>query len=120
MRLETKALAVLLAVMMVATPCMADIIPNEPDARAQDGKSAKVVETKLSQIGVTPTESAVIMSKLSNEELQFLASNDNANTVVGQEDIVVMFWYEWIFAAVAIGLGYWAWTEWGEDAFFKD
>jgi hypothetical protein len=120
MRLLAKPLAILLCVLSIVTPCMADIIPNEAPARAQDVSSADAVKAKLARLGVAPSESATIVAKLSNEDLQFLARYDKANVAVGQDDLVVMFWYEWIFAALAIGMGVWAWQEWGEDAFFKD
>ncbi len=120
MRLLARPLSVILSILMITTPCLADIIPNEAEARARDNQSADAVKAKLAQLGVSSSESSVIVGKLSNEDLRFFAQNQNANALVGQEDIVVMFWYEWIFAAVAIGLGYWAWTEWGEDSFFKD
>lgn len=120
MRLLAKPMAILLSLLTLVTPCMADIIPNEPPARVQDGQSSETVKAKLAQLGVSPTERSTIVNKLSNEEIQFLAQNEKANALVGQDDLVVMFWYEWIFAALAIGLGVWAWQEWGEDSFFKD
>jgi hypothetical protein len=118
MRRIARPLSVLLSLVVMVSPCMADIVTTEPERAG--APQAEAVKSKLQTIGVAPTESLSIVSSLSPDQLHYFATHDKAVAVAGQEDIVVMFWYEWIFAAVGIGLGVWAWTEFGEDAFFKD
>lgn len=116
MRTVAKPLAVLLSLVILASPCLADIIPTETD-RTRDA-SAKPVHAQLSLLGVSPSEAGTIVSKLSADQIQFFADNQRASAVVGQEDLIVMFWYEWILAAGSIVLAYYLWS-WGDYTFFQ-
>ena len=115
MRALAKPLAVLLSILAVSTPCLADIIPSETAPR--DAKAAQTVHNQLEKLGVSPSESNAIVAKLSPDQLSYFAEHQET-MLVGQEDLVVMFWYEWIFAAGSGVITYFL-LVWADDFFFR-
>lgn len=89
----------------------ADIIPNEPESGAPDQGAAAVVKERLLKLGVGHGEADRILSSLTPDEVDYFHAHPNANAVVGQEEIITMFWYEWAFA---LAYAYMTWLWWDE------
>ena len=115
MRIMAKPLAMVLSILAVTTPCFADIIPTE--TAPHDAKAAQAVHAQLEKLGVSAVESNTIVAKLSSDQLHYFAESPDT-MLVGQEDLVVMFWYEWIFAAGSIVITYFLFI-WADDFFFR-
>lgn len=112
------ALPLALAVVL-GLPSFADMIPAESDT-SHDLSLADTVSARLVELGAAPTEAQIQVARLSPDELAFLANHPSANSLVGQEEIIGMFWYEWVAAAAAIYVSSQIWYDWGKDAFFRD
>jgi hypothetical protein len=116
-----KWIAFTASLLLAAGAAMADIVPNEPEPNASpDGASAHTVRGRLVQLGVAAPEVDRIVASLRPEELDFFGSNPKANAVVGQDEIVVMFWYEWVFGLAYAYLAWQYWDNWGCEAFFPN
>jgi len=115
----TGWVAALLLVMTAGTAALADIVPNEPDkSSSPDSSAAQTVRGRLVNLGVTAPEAETIVTSLRPEELAFFRANPKANDVVGQDEIVVMFWYEWVFGLAYAYASWKFWDTWGCEAFF--
>lgn len=89
MRLSVPGFLIL-AMLSLVTPCMADIIPNEPESGAAD-----TVKERLASIGVSSASAQAMLDELSQAEQAYFAAHPNSIAVVGQEQTVL--WYEWVF-----------------------
>lgn len=89
MRLSVPGFLIL-AVLSIITPCMADIIPNEPETGAADS-----VTDRLAAIGVSRAGAQAMVEELLPAEQAYFAAHPNSIAVVGQEQAVL--WYEWVF-----------------------
>lgn len=104
-----------------AGAAMADIVPNEPEPSVSpDAATVQTVRGRLVELGVSTPEVDRIVSSLQPDELAFFGANPKANAVVGQDEIVVMFWYEWVFGLAYAYLAWKWWDGWGCEAFFPN
>lgn len=110
-----------LALMVTAAPATADIIRNKPSLKPGATRDASdTVRGRLVELGVDRAEADQIVSRLRPEEVEFFNASPGANGVVGQEDTIVMFWYEWVLG-IAYAYGAWSlWDHWGCESFFPD
>jgi hypothetical protein len=105
-----------MSVLLLAAPVMADIVPTEPDApTAKDKALTDSVKPRLVELGVERGEADQIVSNLTGEDLEFFGRSPNANAIVGQQEIITMFWYEWVIGIVSLYASWKFWDTWGED-----
>lgn len=83
----------ILSVVLLALPAAADLIPAERDEVT--APEAEAVKAKLVALGATETESSQMASRLSREEVLFLAAHPAANAAVG-----ALLPEEWIGSAL--------------------
>lgn len=97
----TKALLCLTAVLVAASPCLADVVPSSYDAKSTSDRQA--VRERLQSLGSAPEAADLRVRHLSADELAFFAAQPERIQSAGG-----IYWYEWLggvafLAAIAIG-----------------
>ena len=92
-----KLLLGVVALLVAALPCLADVIPTRRVER--NAAAEQKVKARLEQLGVAPQEADRQVSDLSPQDAAYFAQNpDRVQAAAG------LYWYEWLgglaFAAV--------------------
>ncbi len=84
-----KLLPGVLAFLIAATPCLADVIPTRRVER--NAAAEQKVKARLEQLGVAPQEADRQVSDLSAQDTAYFAQNpDRVQAAAG------LYWYEWL------------------------
>lgn len=86
-------------------PLCADVIPTRRAADTTD--SAKKVESRLVQLGVSAEAAKDQIQKLTDDQTNYFATNAERIQLVGQENWGGQsdnLWWEWVFGLLALGL----------------
>ena len=92
-----KLLLGVVAVLVTALPCLADVIPTRRVER--NTQAEQKVKVRLEQLGVAPSEADRQVAELSPRDASYFAENpDRVQAAAG------LYWYEWLgglaFAAI--------------------
>src|SRR5438045_2455813 len=84
-----KLLPVVVAFLVAALPCLADVIPTRRVER--NAAAEQKVKARLEQLGVTSQEADRQVSDLSVQDTAYFAQNpDRVQAAAG------LYWYEWL------------------------
>jgi len=88
----------------IAPPLYADVIPTRRAVDTTD--SAKKVESRLVQLGVSADSAKEQIQKLTDDQTTYFAGNPERIQLVGQENFGGQsdnLWWEWVFGLAALG-----------------
>lgn len=88
----TKALLCLTAVLIAASPCLADVVPTAYDTKSTSDRHA--VRERLESLGSAPEAADLRVRHLSPDELAFFAADPERIQSAGG-----LYWYEWLGGA---------------------
>src|SRR5688572_7656018 len=92
-----KLLLGVVAFLVAALPCLADVIPTRRVER--NGAAEQKVKVRLEQLGVAPQEADRQVADLNPRDTAYFAQNPDRVQAAGH-----LYWYEWLgglaFAAV--------------------
>jgi hypothetical protein len=88
----TKALLCLTAVLVAASPCLADVVPSSYDSKPTSDRQA--VRERLESLGSSPDVADLRVRHLSADELAFFAAHPERIQSAGG-----LYWYEWLGGA---------------------
>jgi len=84
-----KLLLGVVAVLVAALPCLADVIPTRRVER--NAPAEQKVKARLEQLGVAPQEADRQVADLSSRDASYFAENpDRVQAAAG------LYWYEWL------------------------
>ena len=93
----TKALLCLTAVLLAASPCLADVVPTQYDTKSKQDRQA--VQSRLETLGSSPAAAEQRVRQLSADDLAFFASQPERVQSAGG-----LYWYEWIGGLAFLGI----------------
>lgn len=92
-----NALLCLLALQVMAVPCLADVIPTQYDQT--NPAQQKAVQARLQELGSSPGAAEHRAKLMGPEELAYFGAQPDRIQSAG-----ALYWYEWLIGAAFLGV----------------